>query len=81
MVRICIDGTVCDNLKEYFEMINHGICTRNRKYLLRLPRLKLEYGKSSFFFMGARTYNELPIELRKKENYNEFVSALKAHLP
>ena len=29
--------------------------------------------------MGAKEYNELPLELRKIENYNEFVKQLKEH--
>ena len=44
-----------------------------------LPRIKTEYARKSFMFMGAKVYNELPLELRKIENYNEFEKQLKDH--
>ena len=80
LVRQCIDGNVCENFLNYFNVINKESVTRNGKYLLRLPKFNLEYGKSCFIFMGARTYNDLPLEIRKIENYKEFRDRLKAFM-
>ena len=30
-------------------------------------------------FIGAKVYNELPLELRESENYSEFEKQLKQH--
>ena len=40
LVRQCINGDVCSNFKNYFEVTNHGRVTRNLGYLLKLPQLK-----------------------------------------
>ena len=42
LVRQCINGDVCNNFKNYFEVTNHGRVTRNLGYFLKLPQLKLE---------------------------------------
>ena len=35
--------------------------TINDNYTLKLPRIKTEYARKSFMFMGAKVYNELPL--------------------
>ena len=45
----------------------------------KLPRIKTEYARKSFMFMGAKVYNDLPLELRKIENNKEFEKQLKEH--
>ena len=40
---------------------------------------KTAYARKSFMFMGAKVYNELPLELRKIENNKEFEKQLKEH--
>ena len=76
LVRKCLDGNVCSTLQKYFTVINHNKETRNNAYLLRLPAVKTEYARRSFFFMGAKVYNELPIEVRKAENFHTFEKLL-----
>ena len=53
--------------------------TRNNQCLLKLPRIKTEYARKSFRFMGAKIYNELPIEIRKAESFSDYSNLLKRH--
>ena len=70
-----------EHFKEYF--ITFENATRNKGKLLRLPPLKLEAGKRSFKFMGARIFNDLPPHVRaaflKDDINNGFFSALNQH--
>jgi len=52
IVRKCIEGSVVDNFRNYFETINHDKNTRNQGITLKLPRLRLEYSRGSFFIWG-----------------------------
>ena len=70
----CINGDVCENFKTYFELLNNN--TRNKNKLLRLPRIKLESSRHSFYFNGAKTYNELPLSIRKETSRSKFPSSL-----
>ena len=65
LVRKCINGNVCTNFHSYFMIKEHDVRTRNRNILLQIPKVKLEFAKSSFVFMGARFYNSLPKGIRK----------------
>ena len=51
--------------------------TRNNRYLLRLPKVKLELARNGFFYSGAKIYNKLPLELRKDSS--QFHVSLKNH--
>ena len=44
--------------------------------MLELPKCKLEVAKSGFYFMGAKLYNELPLEYRKENNFGLFKKLL-----
>ena len=57
-------------------VINHKKEIRNNAHLLRLPPVKTEYARRSFFFMGTKVHNELPIEVRKAENFHIFEKLL-----
>ena len=70
-VRNCIDGNTCSNFKEYFEKLNYKQLTRNNGYLLKLPKIRLEYARGSFYYMGAKLYNDLPLEIHKIDNFNQ----------
>ena len=71
----CINGNVCNNLKDYFEVMSNN--TRNANKLLRLPHLKLECAKKSFRFIGAKEYNSLPLKLRSAESAKIFIALFK----
>ena len=79
LVWKCLDKETCEQLQNHFTLQEHGRQTRNNNYALKLPRIKTEYARKSFMFMGANVYNELPLELRKIENYMEFEKQLKEH--
>ena len=57
LVRKCIDGDVCSNFQNYFEMASHERLTRNTNFMLKIPRVKLEFDKQAFYFMGFKLYN------------------------
>lgn len=72
IVRKCLDGMVCENFDNYFEKLSHRFTTRNNKISLKIPVVKLKYAKSGFFSMGTTIYNNLPIDIRSIENFNDF---------
>ena len=68
---------MCTNFDNYFEINTHRVNTRNNKYLLKLPKVKLEFAKQSFYYSGAKIYNDLPIEIRREGDYDVFRKLLK----
>ena len=64
-VNKCLDGVVCSNFVNYFKVLSHQKNTRNNNHMLILPKVKLELAKRSFYFMGAKLYNSLPLEIRQ----------------
>ena len=68
-VRKYLDEIVCDDFNDYYEL---NYSTRNKGFSLKFPKIRTEYGKSSVLFNGAKVYNELPIEIRKIENFKLF---------
>jgi len=63
-------------MKNYFNLLNTDVNTRNKGILARLPRVKLEYGRRSVRFMGAKIFNELPISMRSNFKKDHFKSIL-----
>ena len=58
---------------------DHGRETRNRGCLINLPTIKLEYARRGFYFMGAKLYNELPLNIRSATSSEDFYKLLKLH--
>ena len=79
LVRKCIDNNVCDLFKSYFTVQHHGKEMRNNDNILKLPAIRTEYARKSFYFMGAKIYNELPIELRRIEHNQDFEKKVTEH--
>lgn len=77
LVRKCMDGTACCDFNIYFKQTKHRISTRNNGNLLQLPKVKLNVSKNSFYFMGAKLYNDLPLEIRKEASFNMYKRKLK----
>ena len=75
-VKKCLDKNTCSPFKTYFQVNEHSMNTRNRNLLLKLPKVKLEFGKCSFKFMGAKLYNQLPISTREEISFSKFKSKL-----
>lgn len=63
-------------MKRYFEAQKHGKGTRNQNFLIKLPRVKLELGKHTYSYSGAKLYNEQPLSLRSR---NDFKNLLRSH--
>ena len=63
-----MSNKVCKNFENYFEVIESKINTRNNGTLIRLPKVKLEVTRKSFFFQGGYEYNTLPREIRSEKN-------------
>ena len=78
-VRKCLDGQMCSNFNNYFKINVTGINTRNANCFLKLPKVKLDFAKQSFFYSGAKIYNDLPIDIRKEVDFNKFLKKLKHH--
>ena len=58
----CLQNNVCTPFKTYFERLLHSKNTRNNSLSVKLPKVRLEFGKKSFHYHGAKLFNELPIE-------------------
>ena len=76
----CLQGTSVDNFASYGERVSHNYCTRGNKATLRVPRVRTEAAKKSFWFQGPSCFNELPIDIRSLEFIILFKKRLKEHL-
>ena len=79
LVRKCLDNDTCENFQGYFKLQQHKIQTSNSECLIRLPCIKTEYARKSFHFMGAKLYNELPIDLKKTKLFKQYEELLKKY--
>ncbi len=68
---------MCTNFDNYFEIKTGSINTRNNNLFLKLPKVKLEFAKQSFYYLGAKIYNDLPIEIRREGDYDKFLKLMK----
>ena len=80
LVKKCLIGDVCENFNDYFVVNQHRQNTRNGGFLLKVPKVRLELGKTTFKFSGTKLYNDLPLRLRKLESYNVFCNEIKHFL-
>ena len=62
-VEKCLSVGVCLSFRDYFQKLEYKVSTRNNGKLLKIPKVKLEFARSGFFFMGARIFNSLPMEV------------------
>ena len=69
----CLNDELCSNFQDYFEFNQNKTNTRNNNISVRVPRVKLEFARSSFYFMGAKIYNELPRDIRASDNFKQQV--------
>ena len=76
----CLQGTTIPNFASYAERVSHNYGTRGNKATLRVPRVRTEAAKKSFWFQGPSCYNELPVEIRSLESFVVFKHRLKEHL-
>ena len=62
-VEKCLSVGVCSSFRNYFQKLEHKVSTRNNGKLLKIPKVKHEFACSGFFFIGARIFNSLPMEV------------------
>jgi hypothetical protein len=78
LVKKCLEQEIHNPIfNEYFTMISYEKGTRNNNCMLRLPCVKLEVAKQSFYFGGAKLYNALPLDLRSVQTLEKFRKGLK----
>ena len=79
IVRKCLNNNLCSPMKNYFQVNDHTKNTRNQNSLIKLPKLRLELGKQTFLYSGAKLYNNLPLNFRKEKDFSKFKVVLKSH--
>ena len=81
MIYKIMNGLCPDNLRRRLvtrsQISNYP--TRNQLDL-DTPRQNLEFSKSSFFYSGAKTWNEIPLEIRRSSTITMFKRKLKEFL-
>ena len=75
-VKKCLNKELCSNFDNYFDIIEHNKRTR-QGFLLRLPVIKLESTKNSFFFTGAKLFNSLSNTIKNTKETSAFKRKLK----
>ena len=76
----CLNGTVCYPFKDYFQRLYHNaLNTRNNGKIVKLPKVKLDFARRSFYFLGASIFNSLPLSLRNNNSRVLFRKALDDH--
>ena len=78
LIKKCLDRSICPNFYNHFRLNLYSTKTRNQGSLLVVPKIRLESTKSSFFFMGVRVFNSLPIEIRRIGSLTDFRNKLKS---
>ena len=76
-VKDCLQNNVCTPFKNYFELSSHSRQTRNNGIAVKLPKVRLEFGRKSIYFQGAKLYNTLPTDIRSTSSKLIFKSKLK----
>ena len=79
LVRKCLNGSVAPALEGYFKLYEHNVNTRNNKRLVEIPRVKLSFAKNSFYSMGAKLFNSLPMSLRLIDSISLFKKQATIH--
>ena len=60
LVKKCLlKELTSDTFNEYFLTNQHNKGTRNNNYSVRLPQVKLEYAKQSFYFLGGKSVQHI----------------------
>jgi len=71
LVHNVLRNNVCHALSQYFTYQEHCKNTRNNRCNVCLPRIRTEYARKGFY-MGAKTFNELPLTARISDNVLAF---------
>ena len=80
LVRKCLTNELkSPTFNNYFKKQHHERKTRNNNHMVKLPRVKLEVARQSFYFAGGNLYNSLPLAIRKTEELTKFRKALSGY--
>ena len=79
LVKKCLGGNVAPTFMEYFKLRDRGVNTRNNRISVKLPSVKLSFARNSFYFMGAKLFNSLPLSLRQVDSFSSFKKQAKLH--
>ena len=47
---------------------------------LQIPKVRLEYAKRSFYFSGAKNWNDIPDNIRERESVARFKTGFREYL-
>ena len=78
IVHKCLRKDICTPMRDYFVINEHNLNTRNKNLLIKLPKIKLELGRQTFLYSGAKLFNDLPITCRKEQDFGLFKELLKS---
>ena len=74
-------GHLPHSLMDYFDLMNHMYRTRGRdKLMLRLPKCNTTHGTFSISFIGAKLWNNLPINIKEEKTRSLFRKNLRIRL-
>ena len=76
LVRKSIDKDICVICKDHVTLQNHGKETRNANNNLKMPKIRTDYARKSFYHTGAKIYNEPPLNTRKITNATVYENSL-----
>ena len=72
LVYNVLQNNVCHALNQYFLYQEHCKNTRNNHCSECLPRIRTECARKGFYYMGAKTFNELSLSARTSDNASDF---------
>ena len=64
------------HLNDYFQRLRNALNTRNNGKTAKLPKVRLDFARRIFYFLGASIFNSLPLSLRKINSRVLFRNAL-----
>ena len=70
-----INEDICESLRNYFELTDIR-SNRSKGKTIRLPRIRIETARHSFYFYGAKIFNSLPAEVRNADDLKDFKKGL-----
>ena len=59
------DCLIGNPFKDYFNFLIHDFNTRNSGATIALPKVKLDFPRKSFYFLGALAFNFLPLKIKQ----------------
>lgn len=77
LVRKIITNSIQSNIKLYIKKNTHNLRNKN---IIKLTKIRTNYGKKTILYEGAQLYNKLPNEIKECKNINIYKTKLKNYL-